>query len=173
MKRFFPVAEQGVSTSCMKNTSHSTKLCSVLPWPPEPCFSGFDYILWVLIVADLAWWWLRLIRRSLLQTQNGCLLTSTFTGRWGTRLKFILPLGGMTLILPPPVQGPESPFTPRPPASPPGCLTYWAQLFLQLLNNAPPLFTNTVEGRTLLSSLQHNFLTYNARGLMWHKMIWM
>lgn len=36
--------------------------------------------------------------------QRGCLLTSTFAGRSGTRLKFILPLGGMELSLPPPVR---------------------------------------------------------------------
>lgn len=35
---------------------------------------------------------------------RGRLLTSTFTGRWGTRLKFILPLGGTALSLPPPVR---------------------------------------------------------------------
>lgn len=90
-------------------------LCSVLTTRVlQPSFWGFYYILWVLIVTDLARRWLHFIWGKkgpalpvdwgISADQRGCLLTSTFTGRWGTHLKFILPLGGMDLSLPPPVR---------------------------------------------------------------------
>lgn len=89
-------------------------LCSVLATRALlPLFWGFDYILWVLIVTDLAYQWFHFIwakkgprllaEQGIFADHHGCLVTSTFMGRWGTRLKFILTLGGMVLSLPPPV----------------------------------------------------------------------
>lgn len=103
------------STHELQLLQHKDVLCSIVTTRVlQPSFWGFDYILWVLIVTDLACWWLHFIWGkkgpvlppdwAILADQRGCLLTSTFTGQWGTRLKFILPLGGMVLSLPPPVR---------------------------------------------------------------------
>lgn len=75
-------------------------------------FWGFYYILWLLIVTALPWWlvllhlvkkgWSWPLIRAVWKISEGSLLT-TSKGRWGTRLKFILPSGGTGLSLPPPV----------------------------------------------------------------------
>lgn len=128
----------------------------------EPGFWGFDDILWVLIVADLACWWLPLIwgRKGWLgllgwsvwlsadlhlhRTVRDTSQVHPPLGWYGSQLTSTCPLGL------------ASPFTPRPLAPLWDYLTYPAQLLLQRLNKTLPLFTNTLKGKTLPLSLVYS-----------------
>lgn len=109
--------EQGVSVS-RTSWSRRTMTLSVPSWPPR-VFPARLLRFWLYFMSPNCDWpspplasfhpshrgsdpscWAGASR----PISVGCPLTWTITGRWGTCLKFILPLGGMALNLPPPVR---------------------------------------------------------------------